>query len=103
MISTCVLLRATTGARRRPEMILLETADRLTDEARELGVKAFDDPVVLLVDRILDIFAVAPGTCTRRPAHITEPFVAGVIRRGDEYVCLLDLTTLISNILNSQV
>ena len=42
--------RPTGEPARDPKMILLETADRLTDEARELGVKAFDDPVVLLVD-----------------------------------------------------
>jgi chemotaxis signal transduction protein len=84
-------------------MILLETADRLTDEARELGVKAFDDPVVLLVDRILDIFSVGPKDIHPRPAHMAEPFVAGVVRRSGDYVSLLDLTTLIANILNPQV
>ena len=95
--------RPTGEPARCPKMILLETADRLTDEARELGVKAFNDPVVLLVDRILDIFSVGPKDIHPRPAHIAEPFVAGVIRHAGEYVSLLEMTTLISNILNSQV
>jgi chemotaxis signal transduction protein len=76
-----------------PKMILLETADRLTDEARELGVKAFDDPVVLLVDQILGIFSVGPKDVHPRPAHVAEPFVVGVVRHAGAYVSLLDVTT----------
>ncbi|MEK6261899.1 MAG: chemotaxis protein CheW [Planctomycetota bacterium] len=82
-----------------PKMILLETDDRLTPEARELGVRTFTDPVVLLVDRILDIVSIDSKALQPRPAHITERFVAGVLRHGDGYVCLLDLMTLIEDIL----
>ena len=82
-----------------PKMILLETDDRLTQEARELGVRTFPEPVVLLVDRILEIVSIDPKALQPRPAHITERFVAGVLRRGNGYVCLLDLMTLIEDIL----
>ncbi|MBC8114356.1 MAG: chemotaxis protein CheW [Candidatus Saccharimonas sp.] len=82
-----------------PKMILLETDARLTPEAREMGVRTFTDPVVLLVDRILDIVAIDSKALQPRPAHITERFVAGVLRHGDGYVCLLDLMTLIEDIL----
>ena len=83
-----------------PKMILLETDDRLTDEARSMGVRAFSEPVVLLVDRILNIFSIDLKEVQPRPAHITEQFVVGVIRRGDEYVCILDVVALIEEILN---
>lgn len=84
---------------RHPKMILLETDDHLTTEAREMGVRTFAEPVVLLVDRILDIITIDPKQLQPRPAHITERFVAGVLRHGAGYVCLLDLMTLIEDIL----
>lgn len=82
-----------------PKMILLETDERLTSEAREMGVRTFAEPVVLLVDRILEIFPIDLSHLQPRPAHITERFVAGVLRRGDGYVCLMDLVKLIEDIL----
>jgi purine-binding chemotaxis protein CheW len=87
---------------RHPKMILLETDDRLTAEAREMGVRAFSDPVVLLVDRILDIVSIDRRNLQPRPAHVTEKFVAGVVRHNDDYICLLDLLTLIDAILTSK-
>jgi chemotaxis signal transduction protein len=89
----------TGGEAAHPKMILLETADRLTDQARELGIKAFTDPVVLLVDRILEIVTISPKDVQPRPAHVTERFVAGVLRRNTTYVSLLDLNILIDDIL----
>lgn len=82
-----------------PKMILLETDEHLTPEARSMGVRSFADPVVLLVDRILDIVSVDRKDWQARPAHITERFVSGVLRRGEDYICLLELPTLIEDIL----
>ena len=82
-----------------PKMILLETDEHLTQEARDRGVRAFQDPVVLLVDRILDIVSIDSKSLQPRPAHISERFVAGVIRHGDGYISLLDIMTLIESIL----
>lgn len=82
-----------------PKMILLETDEHLTPEARNIGVRSFADPVVLLVDRILDIVSVDRTDWQPRPAHITERFVSGVLRHGDDYICLLELPTLIEDIL----
>ncbi|MDB5338414.1 MAG: chemotaxis protein CheW [Planctomycetaceae bacterium] len=81
-----------------PKMILLETEDHLTPEARSMGVRSFADPVVLLVDRILDIVNIDRKDWQPRPAHITEQFVSGVVRHGDGYICLLELPTLIDDI-----
>lgn len=83
------------------KMILLETADRLTGEAAALGVRAFEEPVALLVDRIEDVVAVAASEVRPRPAHVAERFVAGVVRRGDGYVQLLDVSALIAEILGA--
>jgi purine-binding chemotaxis protein CheW len=81
-----------------PMMILLETADRLTPEAKSLGLRAFSDPVVLLVDRILDIQNITLTDIQPRPAHIQERFVSGVLRDGSDYISLLDLMILIDDI-----
>lgn len=94
--------RHPTGPERpHPKMILLETAERLTPEALELGVRAFAEPVVLLVDRILDIVSIRPGEVQPRPANVSERFVAGLLRRGQEYVSVLDVTVLIEEILQA--
>jgi purine-binding chemotaxis protein CheW len=85
-----------------PKMILLETSDRLTTQARELGVKAFMDPVVLLVDRILDILTIRYQDVQPRPAHVSEKFVSGVFRHDKSYVSLLDLMVLIEDIQQSR-
>jgi chemotaxis signal transduction protein len=81
-----------------PMMILLETADRLTPEAQGLGLRAFQDPIVLLVDRIIDIQHVNLAEVQPRPAHIVERFVSGVLREGADYISLLDLMLLIEDI-----
>jgi chemotaxis signal transduction protein len=83
-----------------PKMILLETADRLTDQARTLGIRAFVEPVVLLVDRILDIIGVQPKEVQPRPAHVAERFIIGVLRHAGAYVSLLDLNILLDDILH---
>jgi chemotaxis signal transduction protein len=82
------------------KMILLETTDRLTDEARQLSVQVFREPVVLLVDRICDIFPIRVHEVQPRPAHVPERFVTGVVRHGKDYVSLIDLMILIDDILN---
>ncbi len=81
------------------KMILLETADHLTDEAKRLAIRAFREPVVLMVDRICDILTVRPGDLKPRPAHVAERFVVGVLRHNNEYVSLIDLMVLIDDIL----
>jgi purine-binding chemotaxis protein CheW len=83
-------------------MILLETADHLTEEARQLSVRVFREPVALLVGRILEIFPLQPGELRPRPAHVAERFVTGVFRRGDDYVSLIDPMILIEDILQPQ-
>ncbi len=82
-----------------PKMLLLETADRLTEQARELGIRAFREPVVLLVDRILDIINVSVKDLQPRPAHVPERFIVGVFRHNG-YVSLLDLPILLNDILH---
>lgn len=86
---------ATTG-----KMILLETTDRLTDEAKQLSVQVFREPVVLLVDRVCDIINIRFQDVQPRPAHVSERFVTGVLKHGNDYVSLIDLMILIDDILN---
>src|SRR5271156_6434894 len=51
-----------------PKFILLETNDRLTAEARSMGIRSFPDPVVLLVDRICEIITIDRKAWQPRPA-----------------------------------
>ncbi|WP_437230980.1 chemotaxis protein CheW [Planctomicrobium sp. SH661] len=81
-----------------PKMILLETAGRLTREAISAGVRAPEEPTVLLVDRILDIISIGHADLHERPAHISEKFIAGILRQGSDYVSLIDLVSLVDEI-----
>jgi chemotaxis signal transduction protein len=96
------LHRPTAPPSKSPKMILLETNDRLGGRlaGQENGhtVRTSDEPVVLLVDRILDIATIPPAQILHRPAHVTERFVAGICRWNGDYVSLLDLQPLFEDI-----
>jgi chemotaxis signal transduction protein len=82
----------------RGEMILLETAGGLVEEARQLGLSAFDEPVVLSVDESTQIHQLPIDKNYPPPAHITQPFVEGVARAGDIYVTIISVKKLIADI-----
>jgi purine-binding chemotaxis protein CheW len=84
------------------EMILMETDAGLVQEARELGLRAFDEPVVLRVDESSSIYNINPDEIQPAPAHVNQNFVEGVARAGDRYITVISITKLINEILNSQ-
>jgi len=85
------------------EMILMETDGGLVQEAQELGLKAFDEPVVLRVDESTSIYNINPDEIQPAPAHVNQNFVEGVARAGERYITVISVTRLIHEILNSQV
>lgn len=84
----------------RTKMIMLDTDEELTVEARELGIVAFEEPVVLLVDKVHKIFTISSRELLPPPAHITDKFVEGIIRMDDSYLTMLSIPKLIADILS---
>lgn len=82
----------------RREMILLETAGGLVEEARQLGLSAFDEPVVLSVDESTQIYHLPIDRNYPPPAHISQQFVEGVARAGEIYVTIISVKKLIADI-----
>lgn len=78
------------------EMILLETNAGLVSEAQELGLKAFDEPVVLTVDETTQIHHLPIDCNYPPPAHISKQFVEGVARSGETYVTIISVKKLIA-------
>lgn len=80
------------------EMILLETNAGLVEEARDLGLRAFEEPVVLRVDETTHIHHLPIDRNYPPPAHISQDFVEGVARSGDMYVTILSVKKLIADL-----
>lgn len=83
---------------RRGEMILLETSSGLVQEARDAGLRAFDEPVVLTVDETMQIHQLPIDRNYPPPAHISQEFVEGVARSGDLYVTIVSVKKLIADL-----
>jgi chemotaxis signal transduction protein len=81
------------------EMILFETSSGLVEEARELGLRAFEEPVVLRVDESSAIVSVARDDIHPAPAHVSQEFVDGVAELDGLYVTLVSIQRLVQEIL----
>jgi len=84
------------------EMILLETSQGLVDEARELGLYAFEEPIVLSVDSISQIHHLVDEEIHPAPPHVNQPFVDGVIQVEQLYFTMISIQKLIETVLHSR-
>ncbi|MGK0291574.1 MAG: purine-binding chemotaxis protein CheW [bacterium] len=78
----------------KKKMIILETNNRLSEEAIESGVQSYEEPLVLIVDQILDVITVEPKNFYPPPAHIQEKFVEGVAKQGENLLSMLSIYEL---------
>lgn len=81
-------------------MILLEAARHLTEEAHAAGIRAFTEPVVLLVDRIDTILSTEDAPRHPPPAHAADSCIDEVIELPDGYCSRVDICRLIDDILH---
>lgn len=80
-------------------MLMLETAETLSDEARAAGLRAPEDAVALLVDRVEQIATVRGHACHPPPAHTEHGFAVGVYELDGGYTTLLSVQAIIDDIL----
>ena len=85
------------------EMILFETSSGLVEEARELGLRAFDEPVVLRVDETSGIVSIVRDDIHPAPAHVSQEFVDGVAELEGLYVTLVSIHRLVQEILPQEI
>jgi chemotaxis signal transduction protein len=84
------------------EMILLETSQRLVQEALDRDLYAFDEPVVLSVDSVAPIHHLTDEKIHPAPPHVTQPFVDGVIHVNEKFFTLISIRKLIASILTPE-
>ena len=80
------------------EMILLESNSGLVAEAKELGLRVGDEPLLLLVDENTHIYHLPVEANYPPPAHISKAFVQGVARSGDTYITMISIPKLIDEL-----
>lgn len=85
------------------EMILFETTSGLVEEAQDLGLQAFDEPVVLRVDETSAIVSIARDDIHPAPAHVSQEFVDGVAEVDGLYVTLVSICRLVQDILPQEL
>lgn len=84
------------------EMILLETTSGLVEEARRMGLFAYEEPVVLKVDSVTNIHTQGEDELHPPPAHIKQPFVEGVLQTTKGYYTMISIEKLIQELLVPQ-
>ncbi len=82
------------------EMMLLETSFGLVQEAREMGLYAFDEPVVLHVDSASHIHHLVDEEIHPAPPHVNQNFVDGVVQTDAGYCTMISIRKLIEELLN---
>ncbi len=82
-------------------MVMLETEERLSPEAKAAGLTAFAEPVALQVDRVEQVALVRDQPFHPPPAHIGHGFATGVYEMADGYLTLLSVQAILASIVAS--
>lgn len=83
----------------REKLIILETTEGLPEEAVDLGIEAYEEPLILVVDDMYKITAGETEQYFSTPAHVNDLYVDGVMKIEDHLVTLISIPRLIEDIL----
>lgn len=83
----------------RAKLIILETRDGLPQEAVHMGLGAFEEPLVLVVDEMYKITAREKEQYYTTPAHVNELYVDGVMKLEQRLLTLISIPRLVDSIL----
>ena len=83
----------------RKKLIMLETTEGLPHEAIDLGIEAYSEPLILVVDDMYKITAEDHEEYFSTPAHVNEIYVDGVVKIDDRLITLISIPRLIEDIL----
>lgn len=97
-------LRAITGAddceSSNGDMIYIHAEEFLCEEAKSQNLRSFEEPVVLMVDRLDAIHDVHPGEIHPTPAHLNDDYYLGVTESKHGDLIILNFNQLIHCILS---
>jgi purine-binding chemotaxis protein CheW len=83
----------------RTKHIILETTDGLPQEALAMGLRCFEEPLVLVVDEMYKITAGEKEQYFTTPAHVNELYVDGVMKLEQRLLTLISIPRLLDTIL----
>jgi len=79
-------------------MIVLDSQDNLSDEAKALGVVSHTEPLILLIDRIISIVEVEATDFHPVPSQKENDLIDGLIQVDNELIPLLSIPQLINTL-----
>lgn len=94
-----LLDQAAPAAPRGCKFYVLETTDSLPQEARDLGLEAHAETLVLVVDEAQGILDGEKLEFHPPPAHVPEEFIDGVMRTDGRLMTLLSVPRLVKDLL----
>jgi len=87
------------AAPRSTKFYVLETADSLSQEARDLGLEAHAETLVLVVDEAQGILDGEKLEFHPPPAHVPEEFIDGVMKTEGRLMTLISVPRLVNDLL----
>jgi len=98
-LKKCLQRNSLVQSQKNPEMqnkkmIILEAAGQLSERAKESGIQAYTEPLVLLVDQIDEVITVKAKDLHPPPGNVPSPSIEGVVKRKEGLLCLLSIHLL---------
>ena len=87
---------------RKRKFYVLETAESLSQEARELGLETHTETLVLVVDEAQGILDGEKLEFHPPPAHVQEEFIDGVMKTDGRLMTLISIPRLVKDLLAHQ-
>ncbi len=95
----CIYGAPSSGGRGlRRKLIILETSEGLPPEAIDLGIQAYEEPLVLIVDDMYKINSGEKEDYFPPPAHVNELYIDGVMKLEGRLMTLISIPRLIEDI-----
>jgi purine-binding chemotaxis protein CheW len=91
-----------TSSPRRPKLLILETDDTLSEEAKKAGLSTFSETVILLVNDVYKIMQDERQEFHPPPAHVHEEYIEGVMKVNDELITLINIPRLMQSLLSNE-
>ena len=94
----CLHSTASPEPERFSRSIILESQENLSEEAVELGVETYTEPLVLMVDRIVGVSKVHESDFHPVPANVDNPLIEALVKIDGEFLPLLSITKLTASL-----
>jgi len=94
----CFKLEPAKGSTKQKRMIVLESQENLSQEANDLGVISYQEPLILLVDQINEVIEVEPADFHPAMSHQDNDIIEALVQVNDQLIPLIGVPQLIHSI-----